>query len=493
MTAYKYYDTGTSTWTYLLQGPVGPQGPAGPSGAGTGDVNGPASAVNNNVAVFDLTTGKLIKDGGKGLPSGAIVGDTDTQTLSGKTLSAPVFSGSYSFGGTPTFPTFNQNTTGSAATLTTARDFQTNLASTSAASFNGSANNTHGVTGILPGANGGTGNGFFAVTGPTTALRTFTFPNATATVLTSNAAVTVAQGGTGRASNTAYALIAGNTTTTGAHTSIANGATGTVLKGAGTSAYPAFGTLASTDLTDVATLATLTGVQIMTNKTINGATPTEVSYLSGVTSAVQTQLGAKVNTGTSPTNNQMVAFSDSTGNNIKSAGFSTGSVILTSTASISGASWLNTSISSATDKAISPSAVNTHQNATTGVHGVSGTIVGTSDIQTLTNKRVTKRVGTTASSSTPTPNADANDMYTVTALAANATFGAPTGTPTDGQSLVIRIKDNATARTLAWNAAYRAVGSILPTTTVTSKTMYLAFIYNSADSKWDMVAYNQEV
>src|SRR5882724_113228 len=46
------------------------------------------------------------------------------------------------------------------------------------------------VTGILPGANGGTSNGFFAVTGPTTSLKTFTLPNASASVLTDNAAVT---------------------------------------------------------------------------------------------------------------------------------------------------------------------------------------------------------------------------------------------------------------------------------------------------------------
>lgn len=69
---------------------------------------------------------------------------------------------------------------------------------------------TDGVSGILPGANGGTGNGFFAVTGPTTSLRTFTFPNADATVLTTNAAVTVAQGGTGAATLTG--LLQGNGT-----------------------------------------------------------------------------------------------------------------------------------------------------------------------------------------------------------------------------------------------------------------------------------------
>lgn len=46
---------------------------------------------------------------------------------------------------------------GSATKLATARTIQTNLASTSAASFNGTTNITPGVTGNLPVANGGTG------------------------------------------------------------------------------------------------------------------------------------------------------------------------------------------------------------------------------------------------------------------------------------------------------------------------------------------------
>lgn len=111
---------------------------------------------------------------------------------------------------------------------------------------------------------------------------------------------------------------------------------------------------------------------------------------------------------------------------------------------------------------------------------------------TLTNKRITTRVSTTASSATPTPNADTDDEYTVTALAAAATFGAPTGTPTEGQKLILRIKDNATARALAWNAIYRIVGTTLPTTTVISKLIYIGLIYNNTDTKWDVVAVNQE-
>lgn len=56
---------------------------------------------------------------------------------------------------------------------------------------------TTDVSGILAGVNGGTSNGFTAFTGPTTSLKTFTLPNASATVLTSAAAVTMQQGGNG--------------------------------------------------------------------------------------------------------------------------------------------------------------------------------------------------------------------------------------------------------------------------------------------------------
>lgn len=96
--------------------------------------------------------------------------------------------------GTPAFrsivaadiPTLNQNTTGSAATWTTARSLWGN-------SVNGSAD----ITSIIASTYGGTGNGFTKFTGPATTEKTFTLPNATATILTDNADVTVAQGGTG--------------------------------------------------------------------------------------------------------------------------------------------------------------------------------------------------------------------------------------------------------------------------------------------------------
>lgn len=102
------------------------------------------------------------------------------------------------------------------------------------------------------------------------------------------------------------------------------------------------------------------------------------------------------------------------------------------------------------------------------------------------------RVFSEASSATSTPNADLYDQHNVTALAAADAFAAPTGTPIDGQSLIIRIKDNGTARALSWNSIYRALGITLPTTTVINKTLYVGFKYNAADSKWDGTAIMQE-
>lgn len=104
----------------------------------------------------------------------------------------------------------------------------------------------------------------------------------------------------------------------------------------------------------------------------------------------------------------------------------------------------------------------------------------------VTNVRET----TITSSSTPTPPADTTDIYTITALAVGATIGAPTSataTLLQGQALVIRIKDNGTAQTLAWNAIYRAGTNVLPTTTIVGKTHYIGLFYNVTDTKWDVI------
>lgn len=155
----------------------------------TGDATGSGAltvVAINGTNLAGLSTGLLKNTTGTGVPSIAVAG-TDYLTPTG------------SAAGLTSFPTLNQNTTGSAATLTTGRTFQTDLASTSAASFNGSANVTPGVTGTLA----------------------------------------VTNGGTGRAtSTTAYGLIAAGTTATGAHQTVSPGTSGYILQSAGTAALP---------------------------------------------------------------------------------------------------------------------------------------------------------------------------------------------------------------------------------------------------------------
>ena len=194
--------------------------------------------------------------------------------------------------GVPTFralvasdiPTLNQNTTGSAATLTTPRAIYGN-------NFDGSA----ALTQIIASTYGGTGNGFTKFSGATTAERTYTLPDATTTILTTNAAVTVGQGGTSQTSYTDGQLLIGNTTgntltkatlTAGTGISVTNGngsisiastVTGTVTSVAAT--VPSFLSISGSPITSTGTLAiTYSGTAL---PVANGGTGVTTSTGSG--------------------------------------------------------------------------------------------------------------------------------------------------------------------------------------------------------------------
>jgi len=98
----------------------------------------------------------------------------------------------------------------------------------------------------------------------------------------------------------------------------------------------------------------------------------------------------------------------------------------------------------------------------------------------------------TASTATLTIDTDVNDFAVITAQSEALTIGAPSGTPVEGQKLIIRIKDDGSARAITFNAIFRAIGITLPTTTVSSKITYLGLVYNSTDTKWDVIATKTE-
>jgi len=169
-----------------------------------------------------------------------------------------------------------------------------------------------------------------------------------------------------------------------------------------------------------------------------------------------------------------------------------------------------------TDIATASSDLTTHE-ADTSTHGVSEIAdaanlpvkatgaeidTGTNDTKFVTPKAITDskiyrnlpRTGTVASNATPTINTDNIDEFTITALATAVTSMTTnlSGTPVNGQKLIIRFLDNGTARAIAWGASFASRGATLPVTTVISKYLYIGLIYNSTASIWDCVAVSLE-
>jgi hypothetical protein len=123
-------------------------------------------------------------------------------------------------------------------------------------------------------------------------------------------------------------------------------------------------------------------------------------------------------------------------------------------------------------------------------------IEGTQFEKLQSNDFLRYNVSTIASSALPAINTDITDLFTITALAENITSFTTnlTGNPESKvkNTLIIRIKDNGTARTITWGASFASRGATLPTTTLLSKYVYVGFIYNEITSTWDCVAVSYE-
>lgn len=269
---------------------------------------------------------------------------------------------------------------------------------------------------------------------------------------------------------------------------------------------------------------------------VSSVTDTELGYVSGVTSSIQTQLNAKgtgsvtsvdvsggttgltftggpvttsgtitaagtlavANGGTGQTSytNGQLLIGNTTGNTLTKATLTGtanqvvvtnggGSITLSTPQDIGTSSnpqFATIELGAASDTTLSRSSA--------GVLAVEGVVIPSiSSTNTLTNKRITKRVGTTTSSATPTINTDNVDMYTLTAQAVDITSFTTnlSGTPTDGQTLWIAITGTA-ARAITWGASFEASTVALPTTTVSTNRLDVGFVWNTATSKWRCIA-----
>lgn len=104
---------------------------------------------------------------------------------------------------------------------------------------------------------------------------------------------------------------------------------------------------------------------------------------------------------------------------------------------------------------------------------------------------VAPRVTSITSTATLTVDSSTTDQAVITAQSGALTIASPTGSPADGQKLIVRIKAVGVS-VITWDTIFRQIGTTLPASTTANKTIYVASIYNSLDSRWDVVAVAEE-
>ena len=128
------------------------------------------------------------------------------------------------------------------------------------------------------------------------------------------------------------------------------------------------------------------------------------------------------------------------------------------------------------------------------VHNTFGTVTGVVVVATdYMSGRYAPRVVSGIVVAAPAINTNTTDIFTLTGQPTNITSFTTnlTGSPKNGQKLIIKITDSGVARTIAWGASFKSV-SPLPTTTVISKELWIGLFYDTSDNLWHCLTSAQE-
>jgi len=115
-----------------------------------------------------------------------------------------------------------------------------------------------------------------------------------------------------------------------------------------------------------------------------------------------------------------------------------------------------------------------------------------------TTARIDPRVSIESNTATTlTPNISQYDMYVYEAMQNSLTINIPTGTPLNGDKLMFRFTDNSSSVGLNFVitgvGCFRQINVPIPTTTVAGKVTYVGCIYNSLSSTWDVIASGTQI
>lgn len=133
---------------------------------------------------------------------------------------------------------------------------------------------------------------------------------------------------------------------------------------------------------------------------------------------------------------------------------------------------------------VTATTVTTSSNATIG-----GNLSVTGSFNYSGTLRPNPRTSTVTSTASLTPNPDTYSIYDVTAQSGALSIVNPSGTPKNGDVLILRIKDDGTSRAISWGANYSNISGLADlTATTTSKWHVVGIMYNSTTTNWQIVS-----